>query len=213
MGSASDEEGRTPDEGVLRAVTLQDFWLGARPVTNEEYARFLADVPGAPRPAFQGQPGTDDPRQPVIGVSWAAARQYCEWAGLRLPTEAEWEYACRAGTTTRFSAGDEREDLVRVGWYAGNSGERLHRVAELEPNAFGLHDMHGNVWEWCEDDWVADPRDAPTDGSARTFAPRRPNHAIRGGAFQTSESYCRSAARCGRHGDRLGVIGFRAACS
>lgn len=211
MGSPEEEAGRTPEEGPVRTVHVPDFHLGVRPVTNEEYARFLDDVPDAARPAFWGEAGLDDPRQPVVGVRWSDAQRYCAWAGLRLPSEAEWEYACRAGTATPFATGGEDpEDLDRLGWYSGNSGQRLQPVCAKEPNAFGLFDMHGNVWEWCEDDWQPEPG-GTADARPRVLNPRSPSHVIRGGAFQSALRYCRSAARCGRHGDRVGMIGFRPA--
>ena len=213
MGPPEDGYGRRLDVPV-RTVQVAEFAIGRAPVTNEEYARFLAEVPDVPRPEFWEEAGVDDPGQPVIGVRWQDARRYCEWAGLRLPTEAEWEYACRAGSTTDFATGDDPEDLDRIGWYQGNSDLRLHAVALKEANAFGLHDMHGNVWEWCEDDWDAEFRGVRNgDASARVFSPRRATHVVRGGGYRSAASYCRSASRSGRNAERVGLLGFRAALS
>ena len=145
-----------------------------------------------------------------MGVSWEDARAYARWAGLRLPTEAEWEYACRAGTTTRFYTGDEGKDLDRAGWYDGNSGGRLHPVGEKAADAFGLYDMHGKVWEWVADDWYDAYTGAPTNGSAWVNSPRGTHREIRGGVWGGVAGDCRSAARNDRGpGVRSLILGFR----
>ncbi|MBI4568981.1 MAG: formylglycine-generating enzyme family protein, partial [Planctomycetes bacterium] len=102
---------------------------------------------------------------PVEEVSWNDCRQFCEKAGLRLPSEAEWEYACRAGTTTRWSFSDDESTLGEHAWYDANSGNTAYLVGQKKPNAWGLYDMHGNVWEWCEDEWHDSYDGAPTDGA------------------------------------------------
>ena len=132
----------------------------------EEYGRFLRENSDVQEPEYWGNDKFNQPKQPVVGVSWHDAKRYCAWAGLRLPSEAEWEYACRAGTTTRYHSGDGETDLDRVGWYKKNAGSRLHPVGEKEPNGFGLYDMHGNVYEWCEDTYHDSYKGAPNDGSA-----------------------------------------------
>lgn len=179
----------------------------------------------------------DKLNQPVVGVSWEEAKGYCEWANLRLPSEAEWEYACRAGTKTPYASGSGEEDLRKVGWYRGNSEDRLHPVCELDPNWFGLFDMHGNAWEWCEDDCV----DGALDYSESSKLHPEPykflnasHRVIRGGSFSgpvvkdptsegpTSEDWAwsfrvsafqaRSAnRRSWRPGDPNDQIGFRPA--
>ncbi|MCA9707834.1 MAG: formylglycine-generating enzyme family protein [Myxococcales bacterium] len=145
-------------------------------------------------------------------VSWEEAVAYCEWARLSLPTEVQWEYACRAGTTTRYHSGDGEEDLARVGWYGGNSGRRLHAVAELEPNGFGLYDMHGNVYEWCQDTWVgsyAGTVHQPGDG-LRTQPGGDSDRVVRGGDFVFGPRFARSAYRAGLvPGYRIVDVGFR----
>ncbi|MCA9654916.1 MAG: SUMF1/EgtB/PvdO family nonheme iron enzyme, partial [Myxococcales bacterium] len=151
MGSPDDDEMAYLEEQPQHEVTLADFYLGRHPVTNEEYGRFLEANPRAKEPEYWGDRNLNHPRQPVVGVSWEEAMAYCEWAGLTLPTEAQWEYACRAGTTTRYWSGDREEDLARVGWYSGNSRRTLHAVGEKPANPFGLYDMHGNIGEWCLD--------------------------------------------------------------
>lgn len=156
MGSPEEDARGFPEEYPQHEVELASFWLARTPVTNAQYGEYLRANPRAATPELWGSQEYNQPRQPVVGVSWKAAKEYCEWAGLRLPTEAQWEYACRAGTTTRYWSGDSEGDLVRVGWYGGHLFARLHAVGEKEPNGLGLYDMHGNVDEWCEDTWVDD---------------------------------------------------------
>ncbi|MFN7955852.1 MAG: SUMF1/EgtB/PvdO family nonheme iron enzyme [bacterium] len=213
MGSPESEEGRWDDEGPHHQVRVSSFWLGRYPVTNEQYGAYLRENPGAKEPERWSDRRYNQPRQPVVGVSWHEARAYADWARLRLPTEAEWEYACRAGTTTRYSSGDSEADLDRVGWYDTNSGGALHPVGEKEPNAFGLFDMHGNVWEWVEDDWHGDYRGAPTDGRAWIESPRGARRVLRGGSFANSARFARAAYRLVAPGGRRGYRGFRLARS
>jgi formylglycine-generating enzyme required for sulfatase activity len=129
---------------------------------------------------------------------------------LHLPSEAEWEYACRAGTQTRYYTGDKASDPDRAGWYSGNSGSKLHAVGEKEANAFGLYDMHGNAWEWVEDDWHSNYKGAPTDGSAWVGKERGSYRVVRGGGWSYSARRCRSAFRSvAPPGSRFGYLGFR----
>ncbi|MCI0565149.1 MAG: formylglycine-generating enzyme family protein, partial [Nitrososphaera sp.] len=153
-----------------------------------------------------------DPALPVENVTWNDAKEFCEkltkMTGLdyRLPTEAEWEYACRAGTT-----GDYGGDLDVMAWYSKNSGVKTHPVGQKNPNAWGLHDMHGNVWEWCEDDWNDSYASAPTDGRAWVDMPSRGSfRVLRGGSWCSHDVYCRSAFRIlDAPGHRLAGVGFR----
>ncbi len=188
MGSASGDS----DEQPAHEVSVPSLRLAATPLTGAQLARLLGG----------DQQNTSD--LPAVGLSWWAARAICVWLGddVRLPSEAEWEYACRAGTTTEYWSGDSERDLARVGWYDRNSGGRLHAVAEKEANPWGLYDMHGNVWEWCEDSWHSNYHDAPDDGSAWVDegSPRR---VVRGGSFLYVAGGCRSASR------RYGPPGFR----
>ena len=182
-----------------RRLGVDDLWIGVAPVTNEEYARFLEDVPEAPPPGYWGDKRFNQPTQPVVGVSWYEARAYCEWAGLRLPSEAEWEYACRGGTTTAYWSGDSEEDLARVGWYWPNSGRRTHPVGEKPANPFGLMDVHGNVWEWCQE-------------GAEAFRIEQGFRVVRGGSWSGGAGAARSAHRDGwLAGSRSPYVGFRAA--
>jgi formylglycine-generating enzyme required for sulfatase activity len=158
--------------------------LGRYPVTNDEYGRFLAS-PGYEEPKYWADRKFNQPDQPVVGVSWNDAEKYAEWAGLNLPSEAQWEYACRAGTETRYYTGDSEDDLDRAGWYLKNSGAQLPPVGEKEPNAFGLYDMHGNVWEWIEDVWHDSYKGAPNDGSPWVDNPRSSIRVLRGGSWNS----------------------------
>jgi formylglycine-generating enzyme required for sulfatase activity len=212
MGSPEDEKGRRDDEGPQHQVQVPAFLIGRYPVTKAHYQRFLEANPKASQPDFGDSPKHNHPQQPMVGVSWEDAQAYAEWAGLRLPTEAEWEYACRADTTTRFFSGDTEKDLAAVGWYGGNSEARLHPVGEKTPNGFGLYDMHGTVWEWVEDDWHDTYDKAPTDGSAWVYNPRAAYRVFRGGGWSDGARYCRSATRGYVAPDnRYTNIGFRLA--
>jgi formylglycine-generating enzyme required for sulfatase activity len=214
MGSAEDDELGYPDERPQHEVELASFYLARTPVTNTQYGEYLKANRTIAKPEYWGNPSYNQPEQPVVGVSWNEARAYCRWAGLVLPTDAQWEYACRAGTTTRYWSGDDEKDLARVGWYKDNSGGRLHAVGELEANGFGLCDMHGNVDEWCEDDWVGTYEGAVhRGGDGQKLKPGRDtNPAFRGGFFGFDARYARSAYRgWGRPDCRRGYVGFRPA--
>jgi formylglycine-generating enzyme required for sulfatase activity len=148
---------RHDDERPRHRVEIsREFWLGKYPVTNAEYRRFL-ESPGCrvKRPLYFDDRRFNQPEQPVVGVSWSEAAAFCAWVGGRLPTETEWEYACRAGTETEYWFGDAEKQLQDYGWYERNSGGQSHPVGAKPANPWGLHDMHGNVWEWCED-WFAE---------------------------------------------------------
>jgi formylglycine-generating enzyme required for sulfatase activity len=192
----------------------QRFLLGKYPITNAQYARFLeASGRSVEKPKYWNDRRFNQPEQPVVGVSWHEAQAYCQWAGCRLPTEAEWEYACRAGTTTEYSFGDKANDLDDYAWYAGNSGGQLQPVGSKKPNPWGLFDMHGNVWECCQD-WFdqeyyqhSPPRDppGPPEGAFRAF---------RGGSWDYGAVSCRSALRYWSAPEcRFNDLGFRVARS
>lgn len=199
------------DEKPVHEVHISEFYLGRYPVTNEEYEQFMAADPEVKEPAYWGNRRFIQPGQPVVGVSWDDAVKYAEWAGLQLPKEAQWEYACRSGTTTRYYTGDTKEDLARAGWYIGNSDNKLHPVGEKEPNPWGLYDMHGNVWEWCHD-WY----DGNYYADSPSVDPAGPdtgaNRVFRGGSWGGVAAVCRSAYRSwGRPDFRSDSLGFRLA--
>lgn len=195
MGSPESEEGRLEREGPQRTVHVPDFYIGRYPVTNKEYGRFLADNAKENKPKYWEDLSYNQLRQPVVGVKWEDAQQYARWANLQLPSEAQWEYACRATTRTRYCNGDWVRDFEQVGWCNYNSDNKLRPVGEKEPNGFGLYDMHGNVWEWVEDDWHENYIDAPEDGASWINIPRCSFRVIRGGCWYGSARNCRSAYR------------------
>jgi formylglycine-generating enzyme required for sulfatase activity len=206
MGSPSSEESRDDDESQHRVEITRGFQMASTEVTQAQYEKVMGANPSQYK-------GAD---RPVEQVSWLGAVQFCNrlsardglspayrisgtsvtWDaksnGYRLPTEAEWEYACRAGTTTAYHTGGGEADLARAGWYGKNAGNETHPVGKKTPNAWGLYDMHGNVWEWCWD-WYGeygsgsrrDPQGATT-GSSRVF---------RGGSLGIGAGGCRPAAR------------------
>jgi formylglycine-generating enzyme required for sulfatase activity len=207
IGSLETEAGRMADEGPRHEVTIgKPFYLGKYEVTQAQYERIM----GENRSLIKG------PKNPVEMVSWHKAREFCARLGqrsgrtVRLPTEAEWEYACRAGTATPFTCEDGDAALESAAWYSRNAGGKTHPVGEKRPNAFGLHDMHGNVWEWVEDDWHPDYGGAPADGSAWVDSPRGGERVIRGGSWLGRSKFCRSAYR-GKNSPwiRIDAIGFR----
>ena len=154
---------------------------------------------------------------PVEKVSWDNAQQFCQKVSayshrvMRLPSEAEWEYACRAGTQTLFYSGDAESDLARVAWYNANSKGTTHPVGQKEPNAWGLYDMHGNVAEWCADWWTSYTNEPATDPAG---PPQGVSRMLRGGVFVETAWYSRSAWRSGYNpGFRGGGVGFRVVVS
>jgi formylglycine-generating enzyme required for sulfatase activity len=170
---------------------------------------------------------TGDPRLPVEQVSWddicgpdgflARLNALTEGArpegqAFRLPTEAEWEYACRAGTDTAYSFGDDPADLGAHGWFYDNAEGRTHPAGQKKPNPWGLHDLHGNVWEWCADVWHDDYKGAPKDGSAWMDGGEQALRVLRGGGWFDLARSARSAYR-GRNGTTgwFHNIGFRLA--
>lgn len=154
-------------------------------------------------------------RRPAINLSWEDAQAFCRWlseeagAVYRLPSEAEWEFACRAGSTTRFSFGDDESRLGEHAWFSGNAGGKTHPVGEQTPNAFGLFDTHGNVWEWCQDAWNESYAGAPSNGAA-WMSGDASRAALRGGSWIDIPQGLRSAYRIrSLRAVRFSGIGFR----
>lgn len=195
-----------------RVVLTTPFYLGSHEVTQQQYATVLETRPSyfaATGPGKDVLPAGGTDWFPVDTVNWLDAHQFCArlsaregdrpgQESYRLPTEAEWEFACRAGTTTRFWNGDRDEDLMQTGWFGRNAGYRTHAVGELQPNPFGLYDMHGNVWEWTQDAWeptfyqqagtglAVDPWNQAANANGRV---------IRGGDWNFVAAVCRSGHR------------------
>jgi formylglycine-generating enzyme required for sulfatase activity len=231
MGS-SDEDGESwEDQGrPQHSVRItRPFYLGIYPVTQGQFRKVTGENPSH----FKESDGL-----PVEYVDWLSSISFCnslsyreglprfyqiafdykrvdvsDWTGpgYRLPTEAEWEYACRAGTTTRYNFGDDAALLDEFGWYRQNSHGRTHPVCQKRPNDWGLYDMHGNVWEWCWDEYKPDyyrksPKIDPTGPSGHW------DHAIRGGSWGNDARSARSEFRLGySRGEARDYIGFRVA--
>lgn len=213
MGSPTSENGRDGGE-VSHSVTIsKDFYLGTYEVTQEQYLEIMKSNGST----FKG------PNLPAADMTWHDATQFCSKLTsrekkngheYRLPTEAEWEYACRAGTVTAYCSGDTEKQLADVAWYKGNSGAVNHPIGQKLPNAWGLYDMHGNVWEWCSDGF----QDYPHDGETIDPVGALPKSGFRvcrgggaGGAFASPPQECRSAHRQSRKPDDPGtILGFRA---
>jgi formylglycine-generating enzyme required for sulfatase activity len=208
MGQSYGEEDETPHQVTL----TKPFSIGVFLVTNAQWKHVMGTVPSH---------GQED-KGPVEQVSWDNAVEFCaklsalpaeRKAGrvYRLPTEAEWEYACRAGATTNYSFGDDESWLGYHGWFDGNSENQTHAVGQKQPNPWGLYDMHGNVWEWCADWYGSYPGGSVTD-------PRGPNSGSdrvnRGGSWSSNALNCRSAFRFrDSPGSRYIILGFRLALS
>ncbi len=219
MGSPDTELDRQPRESPQHLVTVPSFLMGKFAITQAQYEAVMGNNPAN----FKGA------NRPVEQVTWNDAVEFCrklsEQTGhtYRLPSEAEWEYACRAGTTTAFYFGETiTTDLANYdGNYTYGKGvkgiyrEQTTEVGAFPPNSFGLHDMHGNVWEWCADCWHDNYEGAPTDSSAWITGGNSKRRVRRGGSWDSNPRLCRSASRdCYVAGTRLNVLGgFRVVCS
>ncbi|MFM7059219.1 MAG: formylglycine-generating enzyme family protein [Planctomycetota bacterium] len=196
------------EKPVHTVVLTKGFWIGRYVVTNDDYRRFLEAQPGAVKPPrYWDDRKYNQSKQPVVGVSWHDAVAYCEWAGFRLPTEAEWEYACRAQSRHEYCFGNQESKLGDYAWYWKNSGGELHPVGGKLPNAWGLYDMHGNVYEWCQDSprmYTAETVSDPSGGVAGSV------RVVRGGSWDSFARYVRAAARNRLRPERTDLnLGFR----
>lgn len=227
MGSPESEEGRRPDEGPQHQVEIEPFWMGKHEVTWEEYDVWtfaldiqrrelkglepnerdkLADAITHPTKPYTDMTfGMGHDGYPAICMTQLAARVYCDWLSkktgryYRLPTEAEWEYACRAGTTTAYSFGDDPADLDEYAWHTGNSDYQYQKIGQKKPNPWGLHDMHGNVREWVLDQYDPEFYQFFKDTKVAEFpvkvATEPYAHVVRGGSWDDKPDELRSAAR------------------
>lgn len=207
MGSPDNERGRNSDETKHKVTLTKDFYFQTTEVTQAQYEEIMASNPSD----FKGD------NLPVEQVTWNDAVEFCkklsvkEGKAYRLPTEAEWEHACRAGTITSYSFRDNEGKLEEYACYGNNSGNKTHPVGKKMPNAWGVYDMHGNVWEWCSD-WyggyqggsVTDPK-GPENGNTKV---------VRGGSWGCDPGLIRSAGRNGDGPDLSGGdCGFRCVMS
>ena len=196
MGSPANDPDAESDEKPQHQVKLKSFSIGQYPVTQEQYQAVMGNNPSN----FK-----NNPKNPVETVSWNEAQEFCKKLSqltgkkYRLPTEAEWEYACRAGTQTRFYFGDAAFKLEDYGWYDGNSSSKTHPVGEKKPNDWGLYDMSGNVWEWCEDpshdSYANKPENIKNNGNAIWSSSDISVRVLRGGSWFNYSGDCRSAGR------------------
>lgn len=262
MGSPDAEAGRKAHEGPQHKVKLDSFYLCTTEATIELFMAYyqetntpkkthLGDQPEAnkdgdvdaitgPTPVYGDLTMGYSEKNPAIGASWKNAATFCKWMSkktgknYRLPTEAEWEYACRAGSTTAYATGDKADPskLARAAWYKLNSGHEPHEVGKTKPNAFGLYDMAGNVREWVQD-WYSPTAYAEAAKTSPAVNPKGPKtgkvHVVRGGDYRSDPKELRSAARAFKEdwwqdGDpqipksiwwlpEMDIVGFRIACS
>lgn len=232
MGSPGSEPGRKPDEGPQHRVVIAPFWMGTCEVTWNEYELFMypieekkirashsydqspfpaADAVSRPTaPYVEMSFGMGKDGYPAISMTQHAASKYCQWLSAktghfyRLPTEAEWEYACRAGTTTAYSFGDDASLIDQYAWYSKNSDFKYQKVGKKKPNPWGLYDMHGNVVEWTLDQYDPDYYKQFMDVVAANpwnKAVKPYPHVVRGGSWDDEPAALRSAARRGSTAD------------
>jgi formylglycine-generating enzyme required for sulfatase activity len=221
MGSPDDDEKRFDDEGPRQEMTIPDrIALGRTPVTFDEWDFFARTDPTKHHRPGDGGWGRE--RRPVIDVNWEDTKSYLAWLSqrtgkdYRLPSEAEWEYCCRARTHTSFYFADSEDELGKFAWYDANSENKTQPVGQRTGNEFGLYDMHGNVFEWCDDVWhrsdAGKPEELKANGGSWKTGGDQSAHVIRGGSWNYGPRFLRSAFRVDSlTGDRKNNIGFRIA--
>ncbi len=195
MGSPKSEPGRQSSERRIDVKHTRGFWMGKYEVTQEEWQRVMNSNPSS----YRGK------NLPVEQVSWPDANEFCDnlnklartagelpkgWE-YRLPTEAQWEYACRAGSTTPYSFGNDPKQLGDYAWYRENSGMKTHPIGKKKPNNWGLHDMHGNVFEWCMDSF----QEFPPGGDDPVVLKEAGVRIFRGSSYGAIPRFCRTAVR------------------
>ncbi len=210
LGSPPNETGRRDNESPIAEVNVPAFYMAKFAVTQEQWLAIMGNNPSMFRETLQA---------PMENISWLESQDFCRKLAersqhlYRLPSEAEWEYACRAGTTTAYHFGDSPAALADYAWFADNANKRSHPVGQKVPNPWGLYEMHGGVWEWCEDIWHDSFSGAPADGSA--WIDGNPSRRVRkGGSWSNEARLCRSACREWHwQSDRYNDIGFRVVIS
>lgn len=217
MGSPENEAGRNPDEGPQHRVNVDSLWVGTFEVTWELYELFLTESKGLftglprqkevdavsrPTPPFEDpSKGMGRKNFPVVNVSPHAALNFCKWLSLvtgkfyRLPTEAEWEYACRAGSTSAYSFGNDAKDLGDYAVFFDNSNGQYAEAGSKKPNAWGIYDMHGNVAEWTLDEYAAEFYAKSGNASPWNKPTSLHNRVYRGGSWDDDAEDLRSAVR------------------
>ena len=232
MGAPESEKESTDDERPQHEVTLHTFCMGKYPITQEQW-RVVTTLPKV-KTALEPDPSNfKGDKRPVETISWLDALEFCRRLSnhtkreYRLPSEAEWEYACRAGTTTPFHFGETiTTDYVNYdgGYPYGDApkGEDRNETTDVgsfkAANAFGLYDMHGNVWEWCADDWHDSYEGAPTDPQIRikdikNYEDLETRKLLRGGSWFSNARNCRSASRNDLNArNQFNSLGFRVVC-
>lgn len=209
QGSERGGVGHHRCESPARVVALSSYAIARVPVTNALYALF---------DARRADVGRTRGSVPATGVTWYEASAFALWSGCRLPTEAEWEFACGAGSEAEWCTETEAS-LGEYAWYSENSGGTVQPVAEREPNALGLYDLHGNVWEWCKDAYEPlfyerAPRQDPINLPPKKSGSRRPDRVTRGGSAHALSEMCRTRYRFHEPPSFwAGDLGFRVAAS
>jgi len=212
MGSPDSDQDASSNEKPQHQVTIaEDFYLGKYEVTQAQYQAIMGT-----NPSYFSKGGD----YPVENVSWNDAVEFCQKLSaktgktFKLPSEAQWEYACRAGTQTRYYYGDDASQLGDYAWYDDNSGNQTHQVGQKNPNNFGLYDMIGNVWEWCEDNYHDSYNNAPNNENPWYNSSENNQRILRGGSWFDRAGSCRSAyrSRCDS-GLISSGLGFRVFCA